>query len=246
MTYCIGILVNEGLVMFADTRTNAGVDNVSTYRKLRAIDGPQGACIALASAGSLSTTQAALFALGGPVRVAGEAEPVHLSDSLTMFRVAQVVGQALKDSKREVDAVVASEEVQTGSTLLVGGALPGQPVELFLVYGEGNFIACGRDTPFMQIGETKYGKPILDRLLSWETPLADAFKIGLLSMNSTMRSNVAVGPPIDALVLRRGATKPTTHRIEERDPWYEELGHRWQAALRDAAQAIPMPPYALD
>jgi len=116
---------------------------------------------------------------------------------------------------------------------------------LFLIYGEGNFIECGTDTPFLQIGETKYGKPILDRLLAHDTSLEEALKIGLLSMHSTMRSNVAVGPPIDALVMRAGASAPRQVRIEERDPYYEELGARWQAALREAQQAIPMPPYDL-
>ena len=227
MTYCIGLLVDDGLIMFADTRTNAGVDNVSTYCKLRLLDGPGGSTLALASAGSLSTTQAALHLLSGPILVGEEAEPARLADAPGMFRVAQIVGQALKDSKTTVDAVVAGTEVETGSTLLLGGALAGggNP-QLFLIYGEGNFIECGTDTPFLQIGETKYGKPILDRLLAHDTSLEEALKIGLLSMHSTMCSNVAVGPPIDALVMRAGASAPRQVRIEERDPYYEELGAR--------------------
>ena len=125
MTYCIGLLVDDGLIMFADTRTNAGVDNVSTYRKLRLLDGPEGSTLALASAGSLSTTQAALHLLGGPILVGEEAEPARLADAPGMFRVAQIVGQAIKASKTNVDAVVAGTEVETGSTLLLGGALAG-------------------------------------------------------------------------------------------------------------------------
>ena len=125
MTYCIGLLVDDGLIMFADTRTNAGVDNVSTYCKLRLLDGPGGSTLALASAGSLSTTQAALHLVSGPILVGEEAEPARLADAPGMFRVAQIVGQALEDSKTTVDAVVAGTEVETGSTLLLGGALAG-------------------------------------------------------------------------------------------------------------------------
>jgi putative proteasome-type protease len=245
MTYCAGMLVKEGLVMMADTRTNAGIDNINVYRKLRVFGEPGNRIIAIASAGSLSTTQATINRLHEGVLAPG-AEMVHYIDTApTMFRVAQIVGHALAEAKKEIDETVSQEDVRTGATLLVGGSIGGAAPRLFLVYNEGNFIECGLDTPYLQIGETKYGKPILDRLLSYRTPLAEAVKIGLLSMNSTMRSNLGVGLPIDMLMLRPGQSIATAHRIDEDDPYYQELGARWLGALRAAQGDIPTPPYAL-
>jgi len=136
-------------------------------------------------------------------------------------------------------------DVEVGVTLLVGGSIDGRAPRLFLIYGEGNFIECGMDSPYFQIGELKYGKPILDRLLYYNTPLDKAMKIGMLSMNSTMRSNLSVGLPIDMLVIRPGQSVATTHRIDEQDSYYKELGDRWAKALSAAIEDIPPPPYKL-
>ena len=246
MTYCVGLLVKEGLVMMADTRTNAGIDNISTYRKLRVFGEDGKRIIAIASAGSLSTTQALVNRLNEGVRMPGSEEPEFLETAPTMFRVAQIVGEAMVGAKKDIEAMVQQQEgVDIGVTLLVGGSIDGRAPRLFLIYGEGNFIECGMDTPYFQIGELKYGKLVLDRMLSYRTPLSKAIKIGLVSMNSTMRSNLGVGLPIDMLVVRPGQSTAALTRIEDSDPYYHDLGTRWANALKDALDSIPDPEYPL-
>lgn len=246
MTYCVGILVKEGLVMMADTRTNAGIDNISTYRKLRVFGEEGKRIVAIASAGSLSTTQALINRLHEGVIMPGREEPEFVETAPTMFRVAQIIGEAMVGAKKDIEKVIQQQEgVEIGVTLLVGGSIDGRAPRLFLIYGEGNFIECGMDTPYFQIGELKYGKPTLDRLLHYRTSLNQAIKIGLLSMNSTMRSNLGVGLPIDMLVVRPGHSVAALTRIDERDEYYHDLGDRWAKALADAIEDIPDPAYAL-
>ena len=245
MTYCVGILVREGLVMMGDTRTNAGVDNISTYRKLRIMDTAPGRVIVVASAGSLSVTQSAVsrVALGVSMPDSGERET--LDSAPTMFRAAQIVGQALFDAKVTIDNIVKDKTIGTDATLLLGGAIDGRKPRMFQIYGAGNFIECGPDTPFLQIGEAKYGKPVLDRMIGFDTPMAEAIKIGLISFSATMRSNLAVGLPIDLATVRSGASKTELcHRIDAEDDYFRELNDRWSNALRAAAAAIPLPSYA--
>jgi putative proteasome-type protease len=246
MTYCMGLLVKEGLVVLADTRTNAGIDNISTYRKLRVFGEEGKRVISIASAGSLSTTQALINRLHEGVTLPGAEEPEFIETAPSMFRVAQIVGEAMVGAKTDIEKTIQKQEgVETGVTLLVGGSIDGRAPRLFLIYGEGNFIECGMDTPYFQIGELKYGKPILDRMLHYRTPLKEAIKIGLLSMNSTMRSNLSVGLPIDMLLVRPGQSAAVTTRIGEQDPYYHDLGDRWVKALAAALENIPEPPYAL-
>jgi putative proteasome-type protease len=246
MTYCVGLLVKEGLVMMADTRTNAGIDNISTYRKLRVFGEEGKRIVAIASAGSLSTTQALINRLKEGVVMPGKDEPEFVETAPTMFRIAQIVGEAMVGAKKDIEALVQEQEgVEIGVTLLVGGSIDGRAPRLFLIYGEGNFIECGMDTPYFQIGELKYGKPVLDRMLTYRTPLAKAMKIGLVSMNSTMRSNLGVGLPIDLAVVKPGQSTAALTRIEESDPYYHDLGDRWAKALMDALENIPDPTYPL-
>ncbi|KPF72491.1 peptidase [alpha proteobacterium AAP81b] len=245
MTYCVGLLVREGLVMMADTRTNAGVDNISTYRKLRVVEAGPDRVITVCSAGSLSVTQNALSRLHAGILMPDSGEIETLARVPTIFRAAQVVGQALQTAKKAIDEVVKDDSIGTDATLLLGGARDGQRPRLFLIYGAGNFIECGPDTPYLQIGETKYGKPVLDRMIHFETPMAEAVKVGLISFSATMRSNLAVGLPIDLVTVRAGAPKiEMAHRIEPEDEYYAELNDRWSNALRAAAAAIPLPQYA--
>lgn len=251
MTYCIGTLVREGLVMMADTRTNAGIDNISTYRKLRVFGEEGKRIIAIASAGSLSTTQALIHHLNEGVMMPGKESPEFIETAPTMFRVAQIIGHAMVLAKSQIEETIKPDDdedqssVQIGVTLLVGGSIDGRAPRLFLIYGEGNFIECGMDTPYFQIGELKYGKPILDRMLSYDTPLDKSVKIGLLSMNSTMRSNLSVGLPLDMLIIRPGQSVAKIHRIDEQDRYYHDLGDRWVRALSEALEGIPPPPYDL-
>lgn len=242
MTYCVGILVREGLLMVADTRTNAGVDNISTYRKLRVMETQGDRVLAIASAGSLSVTQSAITRVTEGILMPGSEEIETLDSAPSVFRAAQLVGQALHDAKVHIDTVVQGGKVATDATLLLGGSIGGRKPRLFLIYGSGNFIECQTDTPFLQIGELKYGKPILDRMINWETPLSEAIKISLISFSSTMRSNLAVGLPIDLLTVVSGVSAPQiTHRISSDDAYYRELDDRWSKALKAAAAAIPLP-----
>ena len=245
MTYCVGILVREGLVLMADTRTNAGVDNISSYRKLRVMEHGPDRVVMCTSAGSLSVTQSALSRVALGVTMPDTGEKETLADVPTVFRAAQLVGQALSDAKAEIDRVVKDDNVYTDATLLLAGSIGGRRPRLFLIYGAGNFIECQSDTPFLQIGETKYGKPVLDRMLTYETPMSEAMKIALISFSATMRSNLAVGLPIDIATIRSGVSDlELIHRIDADDEYYGELNRRWSNALRAAAAAIPLPQYA--
>ena len=244
MTYCVGVLVRDGLVLMADTRTNAGVDNISTYRKLRVFETQAGRCLAVASAGSLSVTQAAVTRLQDAMLLAGAEDRETLDNAPSMFKAAQLVGAALREAKQEIDADVTDSKISTGASLLFGGSIAGRRPRLFLIYGSGNFIECQPDTPFLQIGEHKYGKPILDRSITYDTPINEAIKVALISFSSTMRSNLAVGLPIDLLTVQPGASLPALlHRIDGDDPYYRELDDRWSRALKAAQAAIPGPPY---
>jgi putative proteasome-type protease len=245
-------LVREGLVMMADTRTNAGVDNISNYRKLRVMETAPDRVMMIASAGSLSVTQAAINRVieGRQIPVAGEpgAEFHETLDTVpSLFRAAQLIGNALSEARKVIEDLVGDEEVSTSASLLFGGSIGGRKPRLFQIYAEGNFIECHSDTPYLQIGERKYGKPILDRMINFETPLAEAVKVSLISFSSTMRSNLAVGLPIDLVTVRSGISAPElVHRIEYDDDYYRELNERWSSALRAAAVAIPLPPYGQD
>ena len=245
MTYCVGILVREGLILMADTRTNAGVDNISTYRKLRVLENSGDRVLAAASAGSLSVTQSALSRVELGVVMPDSGEKESLATAPTVFRCAQIVGQALSDAKASITMVVKDDKVSTDATLLFGGSIDGRKPRLFLIYGAGNFIECQSDTPYLQIGEHKYGKPVLDRMVNFETPMAEAIKVALISFSSTIRSNLAVGLPIDLMSIRSGSSKvELLHRIEADDDYYREMNDRWSNALRAAAAAIPLPQYA--
>lgn len=245
MTYCAGILVQDGLVMIADTRTNAGLDDISTFRKLHVFSWPGERHFVLMTAGNLSITQSVVSCLneGMPNPETGEIET--LQNASSMFRAAQLVGRSIRHV-RDIDGPALEEaRVKFDVSMLFGGQIKGQPMRLFMVYDAGNFIECGIDSPFLQIGEHKYGKPILDRAVTFKTHLYDALKVGLISMDSTMRSNLGVGLPIDLVVIRRDADGiELSHRIEAGEPYFHDLRERWSAALRAAHMAIPRPPYA--
>ena len=247
MTYCCGMLVQGGLVMIADTRTNAGVDNVSTFRKLTTFAKPGEHVFALATAGSLSVTQSALSLMQEGLFNPETGQIETLEGQTSMFRAAQFVGHALHKATDSVKTMLAGAPVEYGATVLLGGQVAGGPMRLFMIYGVGNFIECGPDVPFLQIGEPKYGKPILDRTLGFDTPLEEVLKVGLISFELTIRSNLAVGAPLDVLVLERDAPEPRLRcRIEPDDAYWRGLSEQWSAAMRVAAENIPAPPYGRD
>ena len=244
MTYCCGILVREGLVMIADTRTNAGLDNVSTFRKLHVYTQPGERLMAIASSGNLSLSQTVRATLTEGVENPETGERETLLNSPTMFQAAQRIGRAVRQIQTMEGEALEAAEVEHDVAFLFGGQIKGGPLRLYMIYSAGNFIECTVDTPYLQIGEHKYGKPVLARAISFETDIYDSLKIGLISMDSTMRSNLGVGLPIDILVVRRDTCNPeVNYRIEPGEPYFQDLRERWSAALRAAHIAIPRPPY---
>ncbi len=244
MTYCCGILVRDGLVMIADTRTNAGLDNVSTFRKLHIYTEPGERIMALASSGNLSLSQTVRSTLTEGMENPETGEVETLMNAPSMFKAAQRVGKAIRSVQSMEGKALASADVDSDVSFLFGGQIKGGRLRLFMIYSAGNFIECTTDTPYLQIGEHKYGKPVLDRAISFDTDLYDALKIGLISMDSTMRSNLGVGLPIDILVARRDScNSEVNYRIEPGEPYFQDLRERWSGALRAAHIAIPRPPY---
>jgi len=244
MTYCCGVLVREGLVMIADTRTNAGLDDIFTFRKLHNVSEPGERLISIASAGNLSITQSVISLASEGLENPETGVVERLSDVGSMFKAAQLLGRCIRKVRDIEGAALDRMDIAFKITLLVGGQIRGGRLRLFMLYSAGNFIECTPDAPFLQIGEHKYGKPILDRAVTFDTELYDALKIGLISMDSTMRSNLGVGMPIDVLVMRRDAQlAEVDHRIDSSDAYFRDLRDRWSSALRAAHIAIPKPPY---
>ncbi|WP_395650471.1 peptidase [Brevundimonas sp.] len=244
MTYCVGMLVNDGLAMIADTRTNAGVDNISSFKKLHVTQVPGDRVIAIATAGNLSVTQMALSTVSKGIKMPGSDQIETLETVPSMFRAAQIVGHALKSVRDEISPPSQeADALRLSASMLLGGQVKGGQLRLYLIYAQGNFIECGEDTPYLQVGELKYGKPILDRALRPATPMAEAVKLGLISFDSTIRSNIAVGPPFDMIVIPRDGLTGAQRRIETDDPYFKDLGRRWSEALAHAHRAMPAPPW---
>ena len=245
MTYCVGMRPEAGLVMIADTRTNAGIDNISTYKKLHMLADNKDRIIVCASAGSLSVTQSMLSMLVEGLEPREADEPRRrVEDMPTMFRVAQLVGEALALARRDIGKVLQGTSINGDVSLLLGGRIGEGPLMLYLVYSEGNFIECQRDSPYAQIGELKYGKPILDRALQWESPLDEAVKVGLISFDSTMRSNLSVGRPLDMIVIPDDRATPIIHRrIDENDAYFNDLSANWGRLMNESRQQIADPPF---
>jgi putative proteasome-type protease len=236
------MLLESGLVLMADTRTHAGIDNFSTFRKLHTLAEAPDRQIYAATAGSLSLSQSAI----GLLR---EDEIAHehghsLTEAPTMFKVAQLVGETVERVGASMGAALAREHIDNSLEVLVGGYVRDGPLKLYLIYTIGNFIECTSDVPFLQIGETKYGRPIIDRALTYRTSLAEAVKIGFLSFDSTMESNLGVAHPIDLLVLPSDRTKAVVkRRIEEDDDYFREITRSWGKMLNEAVARLPEPPW---
>ncbi|MBA4808805.1 peptidase [Brevundimonas sp.] len=243
MTYCVGMLVDEGLAMIADTRTNAGVDNISSYRKLHVFETSGERVLAVATAGNLSVTQTALAMVAEGVKLPDSTGPETLETAPTLFRAAQILGHAMATVRATINTPASpmADALNVTASMLLGGQIGGGKLGLYLIYGQGNFIECGADTPYLQIGELKYGKPILDRALHDFTPLSEAVKLGLISFDSTIRSNIAVGPPLDLIVIPRDRLTGMVRRIDADDDYFRDLGRRWSEALAAAHKAMPDP-----
>jgi putative proteasome-type protease len=244
MTYCCGILVKDGLVMIADTRTNAGLDNISTFRKLHVFRQPGESVMAIASSGNLSISQSVVSMLNEGMTNAETGETETLMNAPTMFQAAQRIGIAVRKLHSLEAPAFAASDVNFDVSFLFGGQIKGERLRLFMIYSAGNFIECTVDTPYLQIGEHKYGKPILDRAVIYSIDLYDALKIALISMDSTLRSNLSVGMPLDIVAIRRDTCDAElVYRINPGDAYFHDVSERWSAALRAAHMGIPRPPY---
>jgi putative proteasome-type protease len=234
LTYCAALKLNDGMVFAADTRTNAGVDNVACFRKLYTWEKPGDRVIVMLTAGNLAVTQSVVALLNEQID-GREENAEHLHNTPTLFRAARIVGDALRSVRRVDGAALEASTGNFSASFLLGGQIRDEPPRLFNIYPEGNFIEATDDTPFFQIGEHKYGKPILDRVARSEMPLADGAKLILLSFDSTLRSNFSVGMPLDLLLYRTDALRiALAHRIEKDDPYFRRLSQGWSNALREA------------
>lgn len=237
MTYCLGIITCYGLVLAADSRTNAGVDHISTYQKLFNFSCPGQRVLLLATSGNLSITQAVLNALQQDLKLP-DAENLHSVP--TLYEAARYIGSKIRQIQAQERPWLEQDRIDYQCTLLLGGQLPGEAAGLYMIYSQGNVIQATPETPFLQIGETKYGKPILDRALSYNTPLEEAAKCALLSIDSTMKSNISVGPPID-LVMYEADRFSLRHQLRLRvgDPYLVKIRSLWEVSLRQAFEQIP-------
>lgn len=245
MTYCIGMLLKDGLVMLSDSRTNAGVDQIATFRKMTIWQTPGERLIALLAAGNLSITQSVIHYLEEGLEFGPEKHLCRMSDVHSMFGAAELVGQAVRRVyASHGEALEAKAGPGFNASFLLGGQIVGRRHRLFQIYPQGNFIEASRETPYLQIGETKYGKPILDRALSHGTGLREGAKLALISMDSTLRSNLSVGMPLDLLVVNTGSFDPAVRQtIDESDPYFTEVRHGWSTALREAFKRMPDLPW---
>jgi putative proteasome-type protease len=245
MTYCLGIALRQGLIMIADTRTNAGIDNISTYRKMHTLADNGEHLVFCMSAGNLSVTQHVLSQLAeGLPPLATDEPPRRIVDMPSMFQVTQLVGEAVMAAGAALKPALRAANVASSISLLVGGRIGKGPVKLYLVYDAGNFIECCADTPFLQIGATHYGKPILDRAMTYDSPLDEAVKVGLLSFDSTIRSDLSVGLPFDVVVIPADPERSIIRRrIEEDDTYFRDLSDRWSLMLNESRATIPDPPF---
>lgn len=236
MTYCLAINVNDGLVLCSDSRTNAGTDNVSTYSKMFSFAWPGARFFALLSAGNLATTQAVVKKLNGDVP-AGLVP--NLATAATMQEAADYVGMiSAQVQKHHASRDTASTNFE--ATFILAGQIEGQPPEMYMVYPQGNYIHESSGHPFLQIGEFKYGKPILDRVIKRDVSLERAARCALVSMNSTIRSNVTVGPPIELLIYRCGALDEGRRLFfRDDDPFARQLSEKWNEGLLMALENLP-------
>jgi putative proteasome-type protease len=238
MTYCIGVKLDDGLIFASDSRTNAGMDNIAKFCKMTVFERTGDRVVVLLSSGSLAGTQAVIGVLDQRC-AAGDAVP-NLWTARTMFDVAMLVADAMRDIERRDGEYLQDNEVGFNASFIVGGQIRGEPTRLFRIYAEGNFIEAGIDTPYFQTGETKYGKPIVDRVITRSTPLPDATTCVLVSFDSTMRSNLSVGMPIDLICYERDSLEVRKRRrFDERDAYFTALSHEWSDGTREVFRRLP-------
>ncbi|MGV3569860.1 MAG: peptidase [Ramlibacter sp.] len=243
MTYCVGIKLNAGLVFLSDSRTNAGVDNISTYRKMIIYEKPGDRFMVLLSAGNLSISQSVREILQvEQLKETPDSDPITIWNATSMFDACRILGQAVRHVYERDASSLKRAGVEFNVNLIFGGQIRGEGMRLFQVYSAGNFIEATPETPYFQVGEYKYGKPVLDRVLTPDTSLDDAAKCALVSMDSTMKSNLSVGPPLDLVVYeanRLASDKVVC--IDMQNPYYRMLHSSWGQKLREVFDSLDSP-----
>lgn len=241
MSYCVGMLLDRGIVMVSDSRTNAGVDNISTFRKVTVFQKARDRVFVLMTAGNLAASQAVVNFLREAIADPQDGRQ-NLFDVATMFDAARCVGEAIRQVHSQDAEAMQNFGLEFNVTFLLGGQIAGEGLRLFNIYPAANFIEATADTTYFQIGEFKYGKPILDRVISRECSLEEAAKCALISMDSTIRSNLSVGLPIDLVIIRNGELRVSHHRvIDGDDTYFHQIRSGWGEALRDAFKRLPDP-----
>ena len=240
MTYCVAMSLDAGMIFASDSRTNAGVDQIARFSKLRVLSQREDRVIVAVCSGNLSITQGTFNTLEQRARAGDNA--LNLTNAQSMYDVARLLGEAMREVNQRDGEYLMQNNIDSSANFLVGGQIRGEPPRLFHVYSEGNFIEATPETCFFQIGETKYGKPIIDRVITRRTGLQEATKCTLVSFDSTMRSNISVGLPIDLLVYEADSLKiKLQRRIEESDPYFQMVHTEWGEGLRRVFAQLPNP-----
>lgn len=242
MTYCVGIKLDAGLVFMSDSRTNAGLDQISTYRKMMVYEKPGDRFMVMLSAGNLSISQSVREILQVERIDDRDGQPVTIWNARSMFDAVRILGATVRRVHEQDGAALAAAGVDFNAAMIFGGQIAGEAMRLFLVYSAGNFIEATRETCYFQVGESKYGKPVLDRMITPSTPLDEAAKCALVSMDSTLKSNLSVGLPLDLLVYP--AHQLQTDQIvciDENNPYFQMIRSSWGVKLREAFESLDQP-----
>ncbi len=241
MTYCLGMLCRKGAVFLSDSRTSAGMDNIGVRSKMRLFEQPGDRVICIMGSGNLSLTQATLALIDNDLHL-NESHPArkHLLNQKTLYETVRYVGGKVREVEQQDRTALEADGFDFNIHLIVGGQIAGLAPEVHLIYPQGNSIHASADCPFLQIGESKYGKPILDRGFSYESPLMDAVKFGIISLDATMKSNVGVGPPIDILCYKTDSLQVKMRtRLEQNDPYLQEISQKWQEGIVRLVRQMP-------
>jgi putative proteasome-type protease len=240
MTYCVAVMLDDGMVFASDSRTNAGVDQVAVFRKMHLIQRKGERVICILSSGNLSITQSAINLLEHNSR--GHESNKAVTNASSMFEIADLVGNALREVRRRDGPFLQQSNIDASASFIVGGQIRGEPQRLFQIYSEGNYIEATPETSYFQIGESKYGKPVIDRVIKRDTQLLEAAKCVLVSFDSTMRSNISVGLPIDLAIYDNNSFQlRVQRRIDETDPYFRMIHTEWGAGLRRVFAQLPNP-----
>ncbi len=239
MTYCVGLKIDKGLVFMSDTRTNAGIDSISTFRKMHVWEEPGERMIVLMSAGNLATTQAVVSLLDERSKAVSDRKSTLL-ETPSMYQTARLVGNTVKEVILHSSPTGEKADSYFNASFILGGQIKGSDPRLFMIYPEGNFIECSDDTPFFQVGETKYGKPIIVRAYEKTMSFAETVKLLIVSFDSTLKSNLSVGLPLDLLFYEKDTYRVgLKKRIGQDDPYYRTVSDGWSNALKQAFKSLP-------